>query len=82
MRFRVLTFNLEQDHKRWDARQPLISAEIAALKPDIIAFNEVSVSLQTAKTLRDAATEMTGLRYNLVQQTRVNGLSRWKARPC
>jgi endonuclease/exonuclease/phosphatase family metal-dependent hydrolase len=76
MRFRVLTLNLEQDHKRWNARQPLISAEIAALKPDVIAFNEVSVPLQTAKTLRDAATEMTGVRYNLVQQTRVNGLSR------
>jgi endonuclease/exonuclease/phosphatase family metal-dependent hydrolase len=76
MRFRVLMLNLEQDHKRWNARQPLISAEIAALKPDVIAFNEVSVPLQTAKTLRDAATEMTGVRYNLVQQTRVNGLSR------
>ena len=31
---------------------------------------------QTAKTLRDAATEMTGVWYNLVQQTRVNGLSK------
>jgi endonuclease/exonuclease/phosphatase family metal-dependent hydrolase len=76
MRFRVVTLNLEQDHKRWNARQPLISAEIAALKPDVIAFNEVSVPLQTAKTLRDAATLMTGVRYNLVQQTRVNGLSK------
>jgi len=76
MRFRVLTLNLEQDHKRWNARQPLISAEIAALKPDVVAFNEVSVALQTAKTLRDAATLMTGVRYNLVQQTRVNGLSK------
>ena len=53
MRFRVVTLNLEQDHKRWKARQPLISAEIVALKPDIIAFNEVSVPLQTAKILRD-----------------------------
>ena len=76
MRFRVVTLNLEQDHKRWNARQPLISAEIAALKPDVIAFNEVSVLLQTAKSLRDAATLMTGVRYNLVQQTRVNGLSK------
>ena len=76
MRFRVLTLNLEQDHKRWSARQRLISAEIAALKPDVIAFNEVSVPLQTAKTLRDSATLMTGVRYNLVQQTRVNGLSK------
>jgi beta-glucosidase len=76
MRFRVVTLNLEQDHKRWPARQPLISAEIAALRPDIIAFNEVSVPLQTAKILRDAATAMTGVPYNLIQQTRVNGLSK------
>jgi endonuclease/exonuclease/phosphatase family metal-dependent hydrolase len=76
MQFRVATLNLEQDHKRWNARQPLISAEIAALKPDVISFNEVSVPLQTAKLLRDRATEMTGVRYNLVQQTRVNSLSK------
>ena len=76
MRFRVATLNLEQDHKRWPARQPLISAEIAALKPDIIAFNEVCVPLQTAKILRDAATAMTGVPYNLIQQTRVNGLAK------
>ena len=76
MQFRVVTLNLEQDHKRWSARQPLISGEIAALKPDVIAFNEVSVPLQTAKLLRDAATAATGIPYNLVQQTRVNGLSK------
>jgi len=40
MQFRVATLNLEQDHKRWSDRQPLISGEIAALKPDVIAFNE------------------------------------------
>jgi len=49
MQFRVVMLNLEQDHKRWSDRHPLISAEIAALKPDVIAFNEVSVPLQTAK---------------------------------
>jgi endonuclease/exonuclease/phosphatase family metal-dependent hydrolase len=76
MQFRVATLNLEQDHKRWSDRQPLISAEIAALRPDVIAFNEVSVPLQTAKLLRDAATAATGIPYNLVQQTRVNGLSK------
>ncbi len=75
MRFRVVTFNLEQDHKRWPARLPLISAEIAALNPDVIAFNEVSVPLQTAKLLRDTAATTLGVPYNLVQQTRVNGLA-------
>ncbi len=76
MQFRVATLNLEQDHKRWSDRQPLISGEIAALKPDVIAFNEVSVPLRTAKLLRDAATAATGIPYNLVQQTRVNGPSK------
>jgi hypothetical protein len=71
-----VTLNLEQDHKRWSDRHPLISADIAALKPDVIAFNEVSVPLQTAKMLRDAAIAATGIRYKLVQQTRVNGLSK------
>ena len=40
MPFRVVTLNLEQDHKRWAARQPLIMDEIARLAPDLIAFNE------------------------------------------
>ena len=74
MRFRVATFNLEQDHKRWDARRELIQAEIGRLKPDIMAFNEVCIPLQSAHGLRDAATALTG--YKLVQQTRVNGLSK------
>ena len=55
MKFRVAMLNLEQDHKRWEARKPLITAEIAALKPDFIAFNEVSIPLQTAKSLQEAA---------------------------
>jgi hypothetical protein len=65
MQFRVVTLNLEQDHKRWSRRHPLISAEIADLKPDGIAFNEVSVPLQTAKFLRDVAIETTGIPYKL-----------------
>ena len=76
MQFRVVTLNLEQDHKHWSDRHPLISAEIATLRPDVIAFNEVSVPLQTAKLLRDAAIAATGIPYKLVQQTRVNGLSK------
>jgi endonuclease/exonuclease/phosphatase family metal-dependent hydrolase len=75
MAFRVATLNLEQDHKRWEARKGLISAQLAALKPDIISFNEVCVPIQSAKILRDAITATTGISYNLVQQTKVNGLS-------
>jgi len=76
MQFRVVTLNLEQDHKRWSDRHPLVSSEIAGLKPDVIALNEVSVPLQAAKVLRDAAIATTGIPYKLVQQTRVNGLSK------
>src|SRR6188508_1861678 len=76
MRFRVTTLNLEQDHKRWAARRPLIIDEIARLRPDLIAFNEVSIPLQSARDLRAAATGRTGHDYALVQQTKVNGLSR------
>jgi endonuclease/exonuclease/phosphatase family metal-dependent hydrolase len=76
MQFRVVTLNLEQDHKRWDARRDLINAEIGRLKPDLMAFNEVCIPLQSARGLRYAATALTGIEYNLVQQTRVNGLSK------
>jgi len=76
MQFRVVTLNLEQDHKRWSDRHPLLSTVIAGLKPDVIALNEVSVPLQTAKLLCDAAIAATGIPYKLVQQTRVNGLSK------
>jgi endonuclease/exonuclease/phosphatase family metal-dependent hydrolase len=76
MRFRVVTLNLEQDHKRWESRRHLVDAAIAGLAPDLVAFNEVSVPLQSARLLRNAATERTGVIYHLVQQTRVNSLSK------
>lgn len=72
-KFRVVTLNLEQDHKRWTERLPLINAELAALEPDLVAFNEVSLPLQTARTLRDALAAATGTSYALVQQTKTNG---------
>ena len=74
MRFRVATLNLEQDHKRWDARRELIQTEIGRLKPDIMAFNEVCVPRQSARGLREVSPALT--EYKLVQQTRVNGLSK------
>jgi endonuclease/exonuclease/phosphatase family metal-dependent hydrolase len=75
MPFRIVTLNLEQDHKRWERRRPLIEAEIARLKPDIVGLNEVSIPLQTARTLRRTASAACDRAFNLVQQTRVNGLS-------
>jgi len=75
MRFRVVTLNLEQDHKRWDKRRPLIVEGMKALEPDIIALNEVSIPLQTARQLQRDIGPVSGADYNLVQQTRVNTLS-------
>jgi len=75
MRFRIATLNLEQDHKRWEARRPLIVAEIGRLKPDVMAFNEICVPRQSARGLRASAAELTGIDYHLVQQTKVNGLA-------
>ena len=54
----------------------LIETEIDHLKPDLMAFNEVCIPRQSARELRNAATALTGIDYNLVQQTRVNGLSK------
>jgi endonuclease/exonuclease/phosphatase family metal-dependent hydrolase len=79
MSFRVVTLNLEQDHKRWPARRPLIEAELARLRPDIVALNEVSVPLQTAHLLRTAISTAAGVDYGLVQQTKVNSLSKLEA---
>ena len=75
MRFRAATLNLEQDHKRWEARRELVAAQLAALRPDVLALNEVCLPKRTAHWLRDAARERAGLDYHLVQQTRVNGLA-------
>jgi len=75
MRFRVATLNLEQDQKRWEARRALVVEQLGAVRPDVLALNEVCMPLKTAHWIRDAARERFGLEYHLVQQTRVNGLS-------
>jgi endonuclease/exonuclease/phosphatase family metal-dependent hydrolase len=72
MVFRVATLNLEQDHKRWEQRRELIVAQLGDLRPDIFTLNEISVPLQTARWLQRAAEERLGLRYALIQQTKVN----------
>src|SRR3954463_6323572 len=79
MRFRIATLNLEQDHKRWAQRRGLIDDGIAALKPDLMAFNEVCVPRRTAHALRDAVAARLGVDYALVQQTRTNGLAEVEA---
>src|ERR1051326_1501159 len=75
MGFRVATLNLEQDHKRWDARRPLNTAATGPLKPDVMAVMEICVRCESAPGLRASAAELTGIDYHLVQQTKVNGLA-------
>jgi endonuclease/exonuclease/phosphatase family metal-dependent hydrolase len=75
MRFRVVTLNLEQDHKRWDERRPLVLEGLMAVKPDIIALNEVSITRQSARGFQRDIGSLLGVDYNLVQQTKVNGLA-------
>ena len=73
--FRVATLNLEQDHKRWLDRRELIVDQLERLRPDVLALNEVCIPLQTGRFLQQVATRQLGVDYNLVQQSKVNGLS-------
>jgi mRNA deadenylase 3'-5' endonuclease subunit Ccr4 len=82
MTFRVVTLNIEQDHKRWDLRRALLADQLCALKPDILALNEVCVPLQTARWLQSVLNERLGTDYALVQQNRTGGLSAVEAKPC
>jgi hypothetical protein len=75
MRFRAVTLNMEQDHKRWEERRGLLAEELCALKPDVLALNEVCVPLQTARWLQGVLKARTGTDYALVQQTKVNALA-------
>lgn len=73
--FRVVTINLEQDHKRWDVRRELVIAQLAALQPDVIAFNEVCIPRQTGRWLQRMGRECLGLQFALIQQSKTNGSS-------
>jgi endonuclease/exonuclease/phosphatase family metal-dependent hydrolase len=75
MSFRVATLNLEQDHKRWDLRRELVIDQLAALQPDVMAFNEICIPLQTGRWLQRMVRERLGRPYALVQQSKVNGSS-------
>jgi hypothetical protein len=75
MVFRIATLNLEQDHKRWEQRRELILAQSGDLRPDVFTLNEVCVPLQTARWIQQAAGDRLGIRYALIQQTKVNSTS-------
>lgn len=78
-RVRVATLNLEQDHKRWEARRELVVEQLGALEPDVLALNEVCVPLETARWLQTVAKDRFGIHYALVQQTKSNGLAEVEA---
>ncbi len=75
MGFRVVTLNLEQNHKRWEARRELIVREMETLKPDLFALNEVCIPLQTGRWLQQIAWERLGTPCTLIQQSKVNSSS-------
>lgn len=76
MTFRIAFLNLEQDHKRWKDRRHLVVQELATLKPDLFAMNEVCIPKQTGRWLQQEATRVTGNRFALVQQSKTNTGSR------
>lgn len=78
MMLRIATLNLEQNHKRWDARRELIAGEMRKLRPDICALNEIHVPSQTGRWLQAAAGDG-GIRYALLQQTKAGGDGRAEA---
>jgi endonuclease/exonuclease/phosphatase family metal-dependent hydrolase len=75
MPWRMATLNLKQNHKRWDARRELVIDQLGALQPDVVALNEICLTLQTGRWLQRAARERLGVTFALVQQSKVNGSS-------
>lgn len=75
MPWRMATLNLEQNDKRWDARRETVIDQLVALRPDVVALNEICLPLQTGRWLQRAAREWLGVTFALVQQSKVNGSS-------
>jgi endonuclease/exonuclease/phosphatase family metal-dependent hydrolase len=75
MPWRMATLNLERNDKRWEARRELVIDQLAALQPDVVAFNEICIPLQTGRWLQRMARERLQLPFALLQQSKVNGSS-------
>jgi endonuclease/exonuclease/phosphatase family metal-dependent hydrolase len=54
---KIVSLNLLNDHRYWDDRKPLITAEIKRLNPDIIAFQEFLISKKTSQWLEESYPE-------------------------
>lgn len=73
MRFRVATFNLHQDLRRWKDRRDLIVQQIVELNADILCLNEVAIPVDSGRWLWHRVREA-GLRHSYLQQTKTSGL--------
>jgi endonuclease/exonuclease/phosphatase family metal-dependent hydrolase len=79
MILRVVTLNLEQNHKRWEARRELIAAQLKDLRPDLLALNEIHIPSETGRWLQRVAAHLMGTRYTVLQQSKVADASRTEA---
>jgi endonuclease/exonuclease/phosphatase family metal-dependent hydrolase len=79
MVLRIATLNLEQNHKRWEARRELIAGQLKDLHPDFLALNEIHVPNETGRWLQRAAANLMGIKYVLLQQSKVGEDSRTQA---
>src|SRR6185437_10043311 len=70
MVLRIATLNVEQNHKRWEARRELIAQQFADLNPDIWALNEIHIPTQSARWLQKTAAKTPATKYVLVQQSK------------
>jgi endonuclease/exonuclease/phosphatase family metal-dependent hydrolase len=64
-RFRLVTFNLLNDPKSWPRRAPLVTAQLAALAPDVVALQEAGVPDAQTGPLAAALSAATELRYHV-----------------
>ena len=55
---RVLTLNLRQDLDRWPERLPLVVHAVAEADADVVAFQEVALSISQDRLLADALREL------------------------
>jgi endonuclease/exonuclease/phosphatase family metal-dependent hydrolase len=79
MVLRIATLNTAQNHKCWELRRELLGGQLAELNPDILALNEIHVPAQTGRWLQRFAAARTGIKYTLVQQSKVGEDSRTEA---
>ncbi|MBI4202016.1 MAG: endonuclease/exonuclease/phosphatase family protein [Chloroflexi bacterium] len=75
MPFRVATFNLHQGFREWEHRRELVLAQLGAMRPDILALNEVSLRNDNGRWLHQAARGRLGIPYAYLQQSKTESLS-------